>query len=49
MILGRTTGMPITGHLQTRIWEKIGMEYDGSWSTDSLASDFKKYDFSSQY
>ena len=42
MILERSTGMTVTNYLQTRIWDKIGMEFDGSWSTDSLASDFEK-------
>jgi CubicO group peptidase (beta-lactamase class C family) len=42
MILERATGMTVTNYLQTRIWDKIGMEFDGSWSTDSLASDFEK-------
>jgi CubicO group peptidase (beta-lactamase class C family) len=42
MILERTTGMPVTNYLQTRIWDKLGMEYGGSWSTDSQASDFEK-------
>jgi CubicO group peptidase (beta-lactamase class C family) len=42
MILERTTGMPVTTYLQTRIWDKVGMEFDGSWSTDSKTSDFEK-------
>lgn len=42
MILERTTGMPVTTYLQTRIWDKLGMEFDGSWSTDSKTSDFEK-------
>lgn len=42
MILERATGMPVTSYLQTRIWNKIGMEFDGSWSIDSKASDFEK-------
>jgi CubicO group peptidase (beta-lactamase class C family) len=42
MILERATGMPVTTYLQTRIWDKIGMEFAGSWSTDSKASDFEK-------
>ena len=42
MILERATGMRVTDYLQTRLWDKIGMEYDGSWSTDSQASDFEK-------
>ncbi len=42
MILERTTGMPVTCYLQTRIWDKLGMEFDGSWSTDSKTSNFEK-------
>jgi len=42
MILERATGMSVTEYLQTRIWDKLGMEFDGSWSTDSEASDFEK-------
>ena len=42
LILERATGMPVASYLQTRIWDKIGMEFDGSWSTDSTSSDFEK-------
>ena len=42
MILERTTGMSVTQYLQTKLWDPLGMEYDGSWSTDSQASDFEK-------
>jgi CubicO group peptidase (beta-lactamase class C family) len=42
MILERTTGMPVTSFLQTRVWDKLGMEFDGSWSIDSTTSDFEK-------
>ena len=42
MILERTTGVPVTTYLQTRIWDKVGMEFDGSWSTDSKSSGFEK-------
>ncbi len=42
MILERATGMTVTQYLQTRLWDKLGMEFDGSWSTDSKASDFEK-------
>ena len=42
MILERTTGMTVTEYLQTRLWDKLGMEFGGSWSTDSEASDFEK-------
>lgn len=42
LILERTTGMTVTKYLQTRIWDPLGMEFDGSWSTDSKDSDFEK-------
>jgi len=42
LILERTTGMTATQYLQTRIWNPLGMEFDGSWSTDSVGSDFEK-------
>ena len=42
MILERTTGMSVTAYLQTRIWDKLGMEFSGSWSIDSKTSDFEK-------
>ena len=40
MIPERTTGISVSEYLQTRIWDKLGMEFDGSWSIDSQASDF---------
>ena len=42
LILERTTGMTVTQYLQTRLWDPLGMEFDGSWSTDSKESDFEK-------
>jgi CubicO group peptidase (beta-lactamase class C family) len=42
MILERATGMPVTGYLQTRLWDPLGMEFDGSWSLDSETSGFEK-------
>jgi len=42
MILERTTGLQVTTYMQTRIWDKLGMEFDGSWSIDSKTSDFEK-------
>jgi CubicO group peptidase (beta-lactamase class C family) len=42
MILERTTGMSVTKFLQTKIWDPLGMEYGGSWSTDSKSDDFEK-------
>ena len=42
MILERSTGMTVTRFMQTRLWNRIGAEYDASWSTDSESSDFEK-------
>lgn len=42
LILERTTGMMVTQYTQTRLWDPLGMEFDGSWSTDSVESDFEK-------
>jgi CubicO group peptidase (beta-lactamase class C family) len=42
MILERSTGMRVSDYLQTRLWNPLGMEFAGSWSTDSQASDFEK-------
>lgn len=42
LILERTTGMSVTEFLQTTLWDPLGMEYAGSWSTDSRASGFEK-------
>ncbi len=35
IILERATGMSVTDYLEARIWQPIGMEFDGSWSLDS--------------
>ena len=42
MILERATGSSVTEYLQRKIWEPLGMEFGGSWSIDSEASDFEK-------
>jgi CubicO group peptidase (beta-lactamase class C family) len=42
MVLERATGMPVTEYMQTRLWDRIGMEYAGSWSLDSDSSGFEK-------
>lgn len=42
MILERATSMPVADYLQEKLWHPLGMEFDGSWSTDSEASDFEK-------
>jgi CubicO group peptidase (beta-lactamase class C family) len=42
MIIERATGMSVTAYLEIRIWQPIGMEFDGSWSLDSETSGFEK-------
>jgi CubicO group peptidase (beta-lactamase class C family) len=42
MILERATGMSVTAYTQTRLWDRIGMEYDGAWALDSVDSGFEK-------
>ncbi|MGB2896635.1 MAG: serine hydrolase [Anaerolineales bacterium] len=42
MILERASGMSVTAYLETRIWQPIGMEFDGTWSLDSETSGFEK-------
>jgi CubicO group peptidase (beta-lactamase class C family) len=42
MILERSSGMSVTEYTQTRLWDRIGMEYDGAWALDSEESGFEK-------
>ncbi len=42
MILERATGKTVSEYLQEKIWQPIGMEYPGSWSTDSEMYQFEK-------
>ncbi|NNF33578.1 MAG: serine hydrolase, partial [Saprospiraceae bacterium] len=35
LILERSTGEEVNKYLESRIWKKIGMEYDGSWNSDN--------------
>ncbi len=42
LILERATGVPVSTYLQEKIWKPIGMEFDGSWSLDSVSSNFEK-------
>jgi CubicO group peptidase (beta-lactamase class C family) len=42
LILERATGMSVTRFLQTRLWDPLGMQYGGSWSTDSRKSGFER-------
>jgi CubicO group peptidase (beta-lactamase class C family) len=42
MILERSTGMPVATYLEQKLWQPLGMEFDGSWSLDSSTSGFEK-------
>jgi CubicO group peptidase (beta-lactamase class C family) len=42
MILERTTGMSVTEYTQTRLWDPLGMQFDGAWNLDSEESGFEK-------
>jgi CubicO group peptidase (beta-lactamase class C family) len=42
MILERATGMPVAAYLEAKIWQPVGMEFDGSWSLDSETTGFEK-------
>lgn len=42
MILERSTGMSVTEYTQTRLWDPLGMEFDGAWALDSVESGFEK-------
>jgi CubicO group peptidase (beta-lactamase class C family) len=42
MILERTTGQSVTEWTQTRLWDPLGMEFDGAWCLDSTESGFEK-------
>ncbi len=42
MILERVSGASVTEYLQKQLWDKLGMEYGGSWSTDRPRNGFEK-------
>jgi CubicO group peptidase (beta-lactamase class C family) len=42
MILERATDVSVTEFTQTRLWDPLGMEYDGAWALDSTNSGFEK-------
>ncbi len=42
MILERATGMTVSEYTETRLWQPMGAEGDGSWSLDSEQSGFEK-------
>lgn len=35
IVLERATGQSVTEYFESRFWQKLGMEYDASWSIDS--------------
>ncbi|XZF13215.1 serine hydrolase domain-containing protein [Chitinophagaceae bacterium MMS25-I14] len=35
MIIENATGKPLATYMQEKLWSKLGMEYDASWSLDS--------------
>ena len=42
MIIERATGASVGANLESEIWQRIGTEFDGSWSLDSEATRFEK-------
>src|SRR5215212_4127471 len=42
LILERATGMPVSHYMKEKLWWRMGMEADGSWSLDSTSSGFEK-------
>jgi CubicO group peptidase (beta-lactamase class C family) len=42
LILERATGMSVSEYMETRLWQPMGAEGDGSWSLDSEQSGFEK-------
>lgn len=42
MILERVTGMSVTDWTQSRLWDPLGMEFDGEWTLDSEEHGFEK-------
>lgn len=42
LVLERTTGMSLSAYMETRLWQAMGAEADGSWSLDSETSGFEK-------
>lgn len=42
MVLERTTGMPVSQYLETRLWKPMGAEGGGSWDLDSTRSGFER-------
>lgn len=45
-ILERATGITVSSYLQQKIWQRIGMQYDATWSLDSKRNDSMEKGFS---
>jgi len=39
MILERATGMTLSSYLQDKLWKRIGMQYEATWSLDNKRKD----------
>jgi CubicO group peptidase (beta-lactamase class C family) len=46
MILERATGTTLSSYLQEKIWQKIGMQYDATWSLDNKSKNSFEKGFS---
>lgn len=42
MIIERVTNQTVTNYFQEKVWKKLGMEFDASWSIDSEADQMEK-------
>ena len=42
IVLERATGQSVTQYTETRLWQRLGMEYDASWSIDSVDDGLEK-------
>jgi len=42
LVLERATGRSVSEYLETKLWQPLGMEADGSWSLDSTGESFEK-------
>ena len=42
IVLERATGQSVTQYTETRLWQRLGMEFDASWSIDSIEDGLEK-------
>lgn len=49
IILERSTGVTVSQFFEREIWQKIGAEYDASWSLDSIKHGFEKMESGINY